>query len=547
MKKSSFIEGTLIATVAIFIVKILGMLYVIPFYAMVGIQGSALYAYAYNIYAIFLDISTSGLPLAISKIIGEYDALGKMEAKNRAYQLGKKILAFVAISVFMILVLFAEQIATLLLGDLSGGNTVEDVTLAIRFVSLAILIVPFLSVSKGYLQGHNVIDVSAKSQVIEQIVRIAVILIGSFVILNLFHLSVRTAVCFAVTGAFFGGLVAYVYVLKKMKTYKKELGIGSSFKKDHISNREIIKKIILYAIPFIIINTIYSFYNFIDMVFILRTMDYLGMSTLDVEFITTSITTWSGKISMIISSVALGMTMSLIPTIVTAFTKKDFHEVSQKFNKALQMIILISLPMAVGLSLLSKPVWNIFYGLHNNYGAMILSIVVFVTLLVNIFMIISSTLQGLNKFKLVYKSAIIGVILNAILDIPMMLLFDKIGFPAFLGASVASIIGYSFSSIYALYHLKKEYQWKYDSTLKVISKLIIPIIFMVGSVVILKLVLPLTYHNKISSIFYVAIITIIGGFVYLFMIHKNGVLRDVLGDTFYQKMSKFLPILKKEK
>ena len=52
MKKSSFVEGTLIATIAIVITKILGMLYVIPFYAVVGVQGSALYAYAYSIYII---------------------------------------------------------------------------------------------------------------------------------------------------------------------------------------------------------------------------------------------------------------------------------------------------------------------------------------------------------------------------------------------------------------------------------------------------------------------------------------------------------------
>ena len=76
MKKSGFIEGTVIATAAIVITKILGMLYVIPFYAMIGIQGSALYAYAYNIYVIFLDISSAGLPVAISKIIKEYNTLG---------------------------------------------------------------------------------------------------------------------------------------------------------------------------------------------------------------------------------------------------------------------------------------------------------------------------------------------------------------------------------------------------------------------------------------------------------------------------------------
>ena len=69
MKKNSFIEGTIIATICIVLVKILGMLYVIPFYAIVGSTGAALYAYAYNIYGLFLEIATAGVPNAVSKII----------------------------------------------------------------------------------------------------------------------------------------------------------------------------------------------------------------------------------------------------------------------------------------------------------------------------------------------------------------------------------------------------------------------------------------------------------------------------------------------
>jgi len=82
VKKSSFVEGTITATLAIVLVKILGMLYVIPFYALVGIQGSALYAYAYNIYIIFLDTSTAGFPLALSKLINEYNTLGKRKPNS---------------------------------------------------------------------------------------------------------------------------------------------------------------------------------------------------------------------------------------------------------------------------------------------------------------------------------------------------------------------------------------------------------------------------------------------------------------------------------
>ena len=109
-----------------------------------------------------------------------------IDAKNRAYKIGKKVMSFLAVTIFIILMLFAPQIAKLLLGDLSGGNTIQDVSAAIRAVSFAILVIPFLSVTKGYLQGHNVINVSSYSNVIEQVVRIAVILIGSYLCIYIF-------------------------------------------------------------------------------------------------------------------------------------------------------------------------------------------------------------------------------------------------------------------------------------------------------------------------------------------------------------------------
>ena len=231
MKKSGFLEGTIIATLAIVITKIMGMLYVIPFYNMVGEQGSALYAYAYNIYIIFLDISSAGIPIAISKIIKEYNTLKMYDAKMRAYKIGKKIITFLSVSVFLVLFIFAPLIAKLILGDLSGGNTIEDVSFVIRAVSFAILVIPYLSVSKGFLQGHNIINISSISQVIEQIVRIAVILGGSYLALNIFNLSLRTTIGIAVFGACAGGLGAVLYIISKMNKSKKELVLEKNIKK----------------------------------------------------------------------------------------------------------------------------------------------------------------------------------------------------------------------------------------------------------------------------------------------------------------------------
>lgn len=184
MKKNSFLEGAMITTIGIIICKIIGLLYVIPFKNIIGEQGGALYGYAYSIYAIFLSLSSSGIPVAMSKVISEYNSLEYYHTKERAYKIGSYIITGIGIISFLILLIFAPQVANLILGDLEGGNTVQGVTLVIRIVSTALLIVPLLSVTKGYLQGHNFMTESSLSSVLEQLARVAVIILGSFAALK---------------------------------------------------------------------------------------------------------------------------------------------------------------------------------------------------------------------------------------------------------------------------------------------------------------------------------------------------------------------------
>lgn len=540
MKKSSFIEGTFIATIAIVLTKILGMLYVIPFYAIVGETGGALYAYAYTIYVLFIDISTAGIPNAISKITKEFNTLGKEEAKVRAFKIGIKLISIIAIISFLLLFIFAEQIGVFLLDDISGGNTIRDVAIVIRCISFALLVIPFLSVSRGFLQGHSVINVSSFSQVIEQVARIAVILGGSYLTLNILGLSLTTTIGVAVFGALAGGIAAVIYIARNIYKNRKELSLDEKFEKtDEITNKEIIKKIITYAIPVIIVSVSVSIYNIVDMVIILRTISNLGFSGPETEFIASAINTWSSKINMIVTSVGAGMTASLIPTIVKAYTLGDFKDVNNKCNKALQIIILICLPMVVGISLLAKPIWTIFYG-YNEIGVTILSLNIFVALFMNLFMVTNFTLQSSNMFKTVYISALSGFILNAVLDAPFMILFSKLGIPAYLGATTATITGYIVSVLIALFTLKKKHDFKYMETIKVIGKTLIAILVMICVVLVLKLIIPLNIASTWSCILYIGIIALVGAASYLLVAWKLNLINDVLGKEFVKKIIKKL-------
>lgn len=528
MKKNSFIEGTFIATASVILVKILGMLYVIPFYIIVGSKGGALYSYAYNIYLIFLSISSAGIPSAISKIISEYNALGMLEAKTRAFKLGKKFVGYFSVAAFIILFLFAEELAVLILGKLTGGNTVQDAALVIRCVSFAILVIPHLSVTKGYLQAHQYITPSSNSNLIEQIIRIFVILTGSYLAYRILDTSLTLAVGIAVSGAFFGGLIAYIYLKRLIKKNKKSLNLDKTYKKDPISNKEIIKTIGKYSLPLVIISLVNQIYSFTDMVLILRTLDHLGYSAYDVEFITSVISTWGAKLGMIVNSIAMGMTVTLIPSIVESYTKKKWEDLNEKFNKALQIIIYISIPLTLGLSILATPVWTVFYNI-NRYGGAILKVLIFTSLAANVNLIIISTLQSMNKFKAVYQSLIYGFLLKAVLVVPCMILFNHFNIPAYYGAILSTLISYAVSIYIGIKAISEEHKMSYKDTYNQIFKILVPSILMVVVLLIMNQFLPFNVYSRTSALKLIIIDAIVGGIIYIGVSFKIGIPNHIFG------------------
>lgn len=533
MKKNSFVEGTFIATFAIIIVKVLGALYVIPFYRIIGESGGALYSYAYNVYNLFLNISTAGIPIAISKLISEYNTLEMYEAKERAYKLGRNIILIISVIAFFMLFVFSKEFASLILGEIKGGNTLDDVSFVIKCVSFCLLIIPFLSVSKGYLQGHKYITPSSISQVIEQVVRIAVLLMGSYIVINVLNKSVTLGVGVSVFAAFVGGCSAYLYI--KIKMIKNKSAFPTKDTKDNVSNKEIFKKILKYSIPLIIVSVATDIYSLTDMTLVVRTSYKLGYTAKEAELIASIISTWAPKICMIINAVAIGMGASLIPHMVSSYTKKDYTSSNKRFNEALRIIIVSTLPLAVGLAFLSGPVYTLFYG-NNTYGTLILRYTSISSFFASIYIVISLSLQSLNKFKTVYVSSIMGFLINALLDVPLMHLFNLMGLEAFYGAILATILGYVFSYIYSLTSLKKSMNFNYSETLDTIKKVFLPIISMFIVLLILNLFVELPTNGIMKMCLVLSLYTLLGAFVYLGISYKTGLLYEVFGKDYVDKL-----------
>ena len=526
MKKDSFFKGAVVATFCIVFSKILGIVYVIPFHAIIGTNGRALYSYAYNMYMLFLNFSTVGIPLAISKIVSEYHTLGYENAKKRAYNIALKIIFAMSIVSTIVLLVMAPTIASAIIGDAKGGNTIEDITYVLRISASAIIFVTMLSGIRGYLQGHKYITASSISQVIEQFVRVIIIVFGSFIAVKLF--GTKEAVGIAIFGATIGGIAALIYLEAKMKKQReKEKSIAIKDEERKITNKYLTKKLLEYTIPFVVVSVAVSIYSTVDMLCIVNPLiKYGGLVVQDAEMVLSIISTWGAKLNGIVTSIAAGVVVAVLPNITSDYVKKDNKAVEKKINQTIQMVLYFVLPMVIGLSLLAEPVWNIFYG-KSPLGVSVFSYSIFTAIFYSLFLNIHTILQSVGHHKAANISIISGVIAKILLTIPFIILFSKTSvIPAYYGSITATIVAYIISVVISLVDLRKNLNISFETTKKVLTKIIFACIIMAVSLSILKLVFPLS-GGKGYSLLIVLVYTIIGGTIYFVLTSKTNAFKDI--------------------
>ena len=534
MKKNSFVNGMFITTLGIVISKVLGIIYVVPFHSIIGEKGGALYGYAYTIYLFFMSLSSAGIPLAISKVVSEYQALGYYNVKNRVFSLGKKISLLLGLVCFVFIILFAPLLAKFVMGDVVGGNTISDITFVIRIISIAILIVPVLSVYRGYFEGHRYFSPPSISQIIEQIVRVLIIIFGSLVTLKVFHFSLAASVGIALLGASIGALFSYLYlVIMRKKNKGKFNEKARKVNEPIITNKTIIKKLVIYSLPLICIDFFKSLYNYVDMVTVVKGLvHFANYSVGDAETIYSMLSTWAAKFNMILLSISTGIIVSLIPSLTESVVKNNEKDIQSKITKALSILLYLTIPMTLGISFLSKNIWIVFYG-TSNYGPSVLGYYIFAGLFVGLFTSMIITLQTLKDYKGVFISLISGVIVKIILNTSLLRVFYMMNIYAYYGVITASILGYLASFIICLVILYKKYNINFESTLKHFVDIVCGSIFMMIVLFILRFILPFNSVNRLFNIFVIILYGIIGCVIYLVYTSKTKTIKSIFGHELY--------------
>ena len=540
MKKTGFLAGAFISTVGIVLCKIIGLVYVIPFYALIGTQGGALYSYAYSIYNIFLNLATSGIPVAMSKVVSEYNELKFYNTKERTFKIGLKIISVLCVISFLVLFIFAPFLADRIIGNVKGGNSVSDVTMVIRVISTAVLVVPHLSVSKGYLQGHKIMQVSSIADVLEQIVRVGVILIGSFVTLKILHLPLNIAVGVSVFAATIGAFISYLYVRRKINGSKSLNRSARRLPSEaKISDKAIVRKIILVAMPFVIISLLETLFSNVDVFTVVKGLTSLGYTTKISENVVSVISTWGSKLNMIVMAVSTGIITSLIPTIASSYVSHNIKEVNIRINQALEILCLVIIPLSAGMSFMSKAVWTVFYG-YNELNSSIFSLLILSQIPLAICSILVNTNQAMTNTRATVTALVGSLILKISLNVPFMYLFHNLGFEAYYATITLNILIDGFESIYLMYKVREKTNVSFKSSFISFIKIILCTVIMILSLSTLNLIIPCYSHSRFMSIIYILIYGIIGVIIYFVMAYKSNTIDNIIGNkNIYKFFSKF--------
>lgn len=533
IKKNGFIDGTLISYISIVFTKILGMFYIIPFTALIGENGMVIYSCAYLIYNLVLNASTSGIPTATSILIAEYNTKQLHKTKMKIFRIGYLVSMSIGVALFIILELFANGIASFYINEIASSNTpvqISDVAAAVRCIGVCLLVVPFLSIYRGYLQGHKVLTVSAFSQVIEQISRIAVVLAGAYITIRVLGLSQSTGVNIALLGAGIGAGISIIYL--KLKTRNSDdIIIKVSDEKENLSTKQIIKKFITYCIPILIVAVSANIYEITDNLLVVYTLTKLNFK--DSVLIGSVISTYTPKIAMIISALAMGLTNSIVPEMASLVASRDYIQANKKLCTAINIIFAISLPITVGIVILSGPVYGFFYGANGaEYGSLILKFVVPANVISCIKITLCMAMQGLKRTKTVCIATIVGILANLILDVPFMLLLYYFGLTGtcYIGAIIATMIGQALCVIIILVSLRKTFNFRYGSLIKPFIKVAYPSVIMGAVVYLLTVLFPIGMTRSLTQIIQLCIYAGVGAVIYIVIAYFNGAITEIFGE-----------------
>jgi len=524
---NQMLAGSAWMTVGSLTSRVLGALYIIPWIAWMGggetgAAANALFQMAYTPYTFFLMLATAGMPSAISKQVSYYNALGEYEISKSIYRQGMKIMIVTGIISAIIMFLLAPALAS------SGVSADEsDAVAVIRALSPALLIIPIQSVTRGLFQGHSRMAEPAISQIVEQLVRIVFLLASVYLIRQILGGSVVTAVSFSTFAAFVGAVASFIYLIYRLKRTPTVLDRTpeESTNNINISTNQLLIEIFRTSIPFVFISTGVIIFQFVDQQTFAPLMGFLHeTSEQTIQIMYGTVQGNAQKLIVVLTSFGTALAISSVPLISELIAKRDFKGVSKQFTEAVQLLLSIMLPAAIGMAVVAEPLYTVFYG-YSELGVSVTRFYAFVAVVIAMYILLGNALQSANQKKKAVGALLLGFVIKLLSQPVFIYLAGPYGMliSTMLGLGITSL------SMFRIMHHTVKFSASYLFR-RFLLLLILSGIMGVATIIVRELLgLFINYQTRIPALIGMLLIAVVGVVVYGFLLLKSGIGEKLFG------------------
>lgn len=413
VKKSTklFFSGVIVLAVSNILVKAIGLLFKIPLNHVVGDTGMGYFNSAYAIYTWFYMVSTAGLPVAVSILISENRTKGNLKQVKRIFRISLLLFVIVGL-VGMSAMIFGSK-------AFSAAMKSEPTYLCIIAIAPTLFFICISSAIRGFFQGYQQMIPTAVSQVIEAVCKLAVgILMAKWSIDQGYE--IHEVAGFTILGLTIGAALGMVFltVAKLMfreSKYNEDFPALSDDNQENQSTKDILKRLVMVAIPITVSASVMSLSNLIDTMIVQNRLQASGMTQIQSTTVFGNYTTLAVPMFNLPPVLIYPIAYSIIPLISSTIVAGDKIKAKLIMESSLRVAVLIAIPSALGLSALSKPILNLFFKSESvEMAAPLLSILAPSVFFVCILSITNAILQACGYERKPIISMLVGAAVKLI-------------------------------------------------------------------------------------------------------------------------------------
>lgn len=497
-----YAKGVAFLTIAALFVKILSMVYRIPFQNLVGDEGFFIYQQVYPFIAVFMTWTSSGLAIAVSKMIAD-ESHQSVARQGAISQLLYRSLWVFALILFIIMYSLSNFFA----------NEMGDPQLSslLKIGAFVIFTIPILAMYKGQLQAKGDLQTVAIVQVVEQIARVTVILGGTAYVMatsKSLYLAGEVAVLGTVLGEVVGVILLVIYVKRS------RLSVPLMQSQQAIEEkRDFIKKMVVVSLSASISSLLLIFFQLVDSFTVFDTLLQSSMSKME-AMKEKGIYDRGQPLVQVGLVIATSLSLAIVPLITTSIKRRKTSQIKFFIRTTYQATLLFGIAATAGLILVMPYLNTTLF--ENDDLSNVLKVYVLQIMMLSIIMTMTAVLQGLGYRKwptyILTFSLIIKILLNRFFISSM----------GIVGAAWASNLALLIGALGLIYYLKRMQgiQLAEGRFYKTTALATLVMWLSVKLFILVESMLPFQVSGRLHAALLVVFIGIIGAAVFILWITK---------------------------